>query len=77
MLVITGILDNDRFFPDTPVAIPKRQRVKVLIEEAQMDTKTYAQKWKELGEAITACDEALSDWPIPVQFRSPEAVEAL
>ena len=33
MLVITGIFENERFIPDTPVSIPQKKRVVVTIEE--------------------------------------------
>ena len=77
MLVITGIFDHERFIPDTPVSIPEKQKVKVIVEDPAEDTKTYAQKWAELGEAVLACDEELSGEPVRVQFRTPEEVEAL
>jgi hypothetical protein len=33
MLVITGIFENERFIPDTPVVIPQKKKVVVTIEE--------------------------------------------
>jgi len=33
MLVITGIFENERFIPDTPVEIPQKKKVVVTIED--------------------------------------------
>jgi hypothetical protein len=33
MLVITGIFEDERFIPDTPVVIPQKKKVVVTIEE--------------------------------------------
>ena len=40
MLVITGIFENERFIPDKPVSIPQRTKVKVIIEENPVETRT-------------------------------------
>lgn len=33
MLVITGMFENERFIPDTPVVIPQKKKVTITIEE--------------------------------------------
>ena len=37
MLVITGIFDDGRFIPDSPVNIPQKKKVVVTIEEKNED----------------------------------------
>jgi len=77
MLVVTGIFENERFILDTPVSIPQSQKVTLTIEESG-DTKTGpANKWREIGEAILACDEALPGWPQPILLRTAAETEAL
>jgi hypothetical protein len=81
MLVVTGIFENERFIPDSPISIPQRKRVVVTIEDnldkdIRMETST-AKKWREIGEAILNCDEELTGNPEPIQFRSITEMEAL
>ena len=33
MLVITGVFENERFIPDSPISIPQKKRVTVTINE--------------------------------------------
>jgi hypothetical protein len=33
MLVITGIFENERFIPDSPISIPQKKKVTVTIDE--------------------------------------------
>jgi hypothetical protein len=33
MLVITGMFENERFIPDTPMIIPQKKKVTVTIED--------------------------------------------
>jgi hypothetical protein len=33
MLVITGVFENDRFIPDSPIPIPQKKKVTVTIDE--------------------------------------------
>jgi hypothetical protein len=33
MLVVTGIFENERFIPDSPVTIPQKKKVIVTIDE--------------------------------------------
>jgi len=33
MLVITGVFENERFFPDRPISIPQKKKVTVTIDE--------------------------------------------
>ena len=33
MLVITGVFENERFIPDSPVSIPQKKKVTVTIDE--------------------------------------------
>ena len=77
MLVVTGIFDKERFIPDTPVSIPQKKRVVVTIEEETVEEALPEMSWREIGEAIQNCDEELPGWPTPVQFRTPEEMEAL
>ena len=77
MLVITGIFENERFIPDKPVSIPQKKRVVLTIdEEKPMETKPEM-TWREIGEAILACDEELPGSPQPVKFRTITEMEAL
>ncbi|MCL1994257.1 MAG: DUF104 domain-containing protein [Spirochaetes bacterium] len=47
MLVITGIFENERFIPDTPVSLPQKQKVTVLIEEEKPDELAVANVKKQ------------------------------
>jgi hypothetical protein len=77
MLVVTGIFENERLIPDSPVSIPQKKRVVVTIEEDISTETTSANKWREIGTAILNCDEELPGNPQPVQFRSIAEMEAL
>ena len=33
MLVITGVFENERFIPDSPISIPQKKKVMVTIDE--------------------------------------------
>jgi len=33
MLVITGVFENERFIPDSPISIPQKKKVTVTIDE--------------------------------------------
>ena len=33
MLVITGVVENERFIPDSPILIPQKKKVTVTIDE--------------------------------------------
>ena len=33
MLVVTGMFENERFIPDTPISISQRKKVTVMIDE--------------------------------------------
>ena len=77
MLVVTGIFEDKRFIPDSPVSIPQKKKVIVTIEEAP-DARTKPEnKWREIGEAILNCDEELPGSPQPVQFRTIAEMGAL
>ena len=81
MLVTTGIFENERFIPDSPVSIPQKKKVVVTIEDIlDKDIKTETSsinKWREIGEAILKCDEELTGNPKPVHFRTIAEMEAL
>jgi len=77
MLIVTGIFENERFIPDTQVAIPQRKKVTVTIEESPAEETKPSNKWREIGEAILNCDEELPGSPQPVQFRTIAEMEAL
>jgi hypothetical protein len=77
MLVITGVFENERFIPDSPVSIPQKKKVVVTIEEDMNPQVKSANKWREIGEAILNCDEDLPGKPQPVQFRSIAEMEML
>ena len=77
MLVVTGIFDKERFIPDTPVSIPQKKKVVVTIEEEKLAEALPEMSWRDIGEAIQNCDEELPGSPEPVQFRTPEEMEAL
>jgi hypothetical protein len=49
MLVVTGIFDNERFIPDTPIAIPQKKKVVVTIED---NVDNYAKIKKEYQMSI-------------------------
>jgi len=81
MLVTTGIFENERFIPDSPIPIPQKKKVVVTIEDivdkdVKMETST-TNKWREIGEAILNCDEELTGDPKPIQFRTITEMEAL
>ena len=40
MLVVTGVFENERFIPDSPVAIPQNKKVIVTIDDAVTETPT-------------------------------------
>jgi hypothetical protein len=75
MLVVTGIFENERFIPDSPVSIPQKKKVVVTIEEdsAAMIEMT----WREIGEAILNCDEELTGSPQPLKFKTITEMETL
>jgi len=81
MLVATGIFENERFIPDSPISIPQRKKVIVTIEDIlDKDIKSETStknKWREIGEAILNCDEELTSSPKPMQFRTITEMEAL
>jgi hypothetical protein len=81
MLVVTGIFDNERFIPDSPVSIPQKKKVLVTIEDSLgkdiITKKTTENKWREIGEAILNCDEKLTGCPATVQFRTIKEIETL
>ena len=62
MLVVTGIFDNERFIPDTPVSIPQKKKVVVTIEEektAETSTKQRPDGKIQLTKAMI--NEMLQD----------------
>jgi len=77
MLVVTGIFENERFIPDTPVSIPQRKKVTVTIDENPTAEAGPLNKWREIGEAILNCDEELPGSPQPIQFRTVAEMEEL
>jgi len=77
MLIVTGIFENERFIPDTPVSIPQRKKVTITIDENTAAEIKPLNKWREIGEAILNCDEELPGSPQPVQFRTIAEMEAL
>jgi len=77
MLVVTGIFEDERFIPDTPVSIPQRKKVTVTIDENPTEETRPINKWREIGEAILNCDEELPGNPQPVQFRTLAEMETL
>jgi len=77
MLVVTGIFENERFIPDTPVSIPQRKKVTVTIDENPIAEADPLNKWREIGEAILNCDEELPGSPQPIQFRTVAEMEEL
>ena len=77
MLVITGIFEDGRFIPDKPVSIPQKKRVMVTIEEEKSVETAPEMTWREIGEAILACDEELPGSPQPVKFKTIAEIEAL
>ena len=76
MLVVTGVFENERFIPDSPVSIPQKKKVVVTIEEKPVEAKVEM-TWREIGEAILNCDEELPGHPEPVKFRTVEEMDAL
>jgi hypothetical protein len=40
MLVITGVFENERFIPDSPISIPEKKNVTVTIDEELPATTT-------------------------------------
>ncbi|MCL2411077.1 MAG: hypothetical protein FWC97_05470 [Treponema sp.] len=81
MLVVTGIFENERFIPDSPISIPQKKKVVVTIEDYldkanRMEMPT-TNKWREIGEAILNCDEELIGSPTPIQFRTITEMETL
>ena len=77
MLVITGVFENERFIPDKPVSIPQNKKVIVTIEEESSNEVRTTNRWREIGEAILACNEDLPGSPPPVEFRTIAEIEAL
>jgi len=77
MLVITGIFEDKRFIPDSPVSIPQKKKVIVTIEEAPDARTKYENKWREIGEAILNCEEELPGNPQPIQFRTVNEMDSL
>jgi len=77
MLVITGVFENGKFIPDSPVSIPQKKKVTLTIEEEQHEELKAPNKWREIGEAILSCDEELPGNPSPVKFRTIADIEAL
>ena len=43
MLVVTGVFENERFIPDTPVSIPQNKKVTITIAD-EIDTKLELKK---------------------------------
>ena len=77
MLIATGIFENERFIPDTPISIPQKRKVVVTIEEdTSMEVKPEM-TWRQLCEAIHDCTEELPGEPQPVTFRTIEEMELL
>ena len=77
MLVISGIFENERFIPDRPVLIPQKKKVVVTIEEEKPGVVNPAMTWRDIGNAILACDEELPGFPVPIKFKTIEEMEAL
>ena len=77
MLVVTGIFENERFIPDTPISIPQRKKVTVTIDENPTAEARPLNSWREIGDAILNCDEELPGNPQPVRFRAIAEMEAL
>ena len=77
MLVVTGVFEDERFIPDSPVFIPQKKKVIVTIEEEKPEEIRHKMTWREIGEAIQNCDEELPGWPQPVKFRTIEEIESL
>ena len=46
MLVVTGVFEDGRFIPDTPVSIPQKKKVTVTIEEKAVETVSNAARQK-------------------------------
>jgi len=64
MLVITGVFENERFIPDTPVEIPQKKKVVLTFE---------AEKPAETGEGSVKRNEAFQSFMqykgmLPVDF---------
>ena len=38
MLVITGIFEDGRFIPDKPIVIPEKKKVKVIVEDHNVES---------------------------------------
>ena len=57
MLVVTGMFENERFIPDTPISIPQRKKVTITIGENPTAETGQLNSWREIGEAILNCDD--------------------
>jgi len=77
LLVVTGIFENGRFIPDTPISLPQSKKATLTIEENRSAEAGPANKWREIGEAILACDEELPGEPLPIRLRTVAETEAL
>jgi hypothetical protein len=75
MLVVTGVFENERFIPDSPVSIPQKKKVVVTIEEEP--AAKVEMTWREIGEAILNCDEELTGNPQPLKFKTIAEMGAL
>jgi hypothetical protein len=78
MLVITGIFEDERFIPDTPVVIPQNKKVVVTIEEEYSKERTgYAKRIAEIIKNINNSDEVLEGEPGKLNFSASEVAKTL
>jgi len=81
MLVITGMFEDERFIPDTPISLPQKKKVTVTIEDnLDRDIKVKnvsTNQWREIGDAILNCDEELTGSPQPIHFKTLAEMETI
>ena len=68
MLVITGIFDNERFIPDSPVSIPQNKKVTVTIEEQKTPSPEIERKLAAFRQLTEEVKELNKTDPLPPEF---------
>ena len=70
MLILTGVFDNDRLIPDSPVSIPQRKKLKITIEEEQGFIRRSSKSLAERFEGYSGeyqCFEAATGAPVGLE----------
>ena len=68
MLVITGIFENERFIPDSPVNIPQKKKVVLTFEEEDGPNTEIGQKLAAFRQLTEEVKKSNKTDPLPPEF---------